>query len=132
MKPEHKSECKPSVTVAMLLSATLLFICYATPSTAKEVTLGWSPNIEDVIGYKLYYKTGSDDSPPYNGTGINEGASPIVLGDVTMTTISGLSDSETYHFVLTAFNNEEESDFSDMVTVYPDPVPVILNIISPP
>jgi len=49
----------------------------------------------------------------------SEGTSPIYTGKLTSFTVSGLEDNITYHFALTAFNGNEESDFTDVITVFP-------------
>lgn len=49
----------------------------------------------------------------------SEGTSPIILGKVTSFTITGLEDNTTYHFALTAFNENDESDYTDVITVFP-------------
>ncbi len=75
---------------------------------------------KQLAGYKLYYKTGETSAAPYDGTGLTEGDSPILLDKVTTFTVTGLSDTETYHFVLTAYDDNEESGYSVLVTVTPD------------
>jgi hypothetical protein len=101
----------------VVLSVPLLF-CMVTPSYGMDVTLAWDANTEpDLDGYKVYYKTGSS-GPSYNGAGASEGNSPIDLGDVTQVTLHGLSDSQTYYFVVTAYDNEVpslESGYSNEV-----------------
>lgn len=116
-------------TFLMYTSALVLLFILASPAHAKDVTFAWSANTEPITGYKLYYKTGGDASGPFDGTGLIEGNSPILIDNVTTITVTGLSDTETYHFALTAYNDEDESVFSEIVTVMQDPVPVILNII---
>jgi predicted outer membrane repeat protein len=81
------------------------------------VTLNWTANTEpDLAGYKVYY--GQNEGGPYDGIGAAEGDSPIDVGDVTTTAISGLPvDSATYYFVVTAYDNEDnESYFSNEVS----------------
>lgn len=51
--------------------------------------LRWSPNLWYLTGgYRLYYDTVS--GAPYEGTGIDQGDSPIDVGDVDRITLSGL------------------------------------------
>lgn len=99
---------------------------------AKDVTFEWTANQEPLTGYKLYYKTGENSAPPYAGVGIYEGNSPILVENRTAYTVTGLSDYETYHFVLTAFNAAGESGYSAIVTVSPilQTSPIILRILS--
>ena len=119
---------KTMKTKLALLSFLILLI--PSLSHAKDVTFQWTANPEPVVGYKLHYKTGDSNTPPYDGTGLTEGNSPIPIGKVTTYTVTGLSDSETYHFTITAYNDTEESEYSTIVTVRPDSSlsPIILNI----
>ena len=85
---------------------------------ALDVPLKWNANSEpNLAGYKVYYKTGFSGGPPYNGTGATEGDSPINVGNVTSYTLHGLSDSDTYFFAVTAYDNQgRESEYSNEVT----------------
>lgn len=109
-----------------LLGAAMLFI--PLQAYARDISFVWTANQEPVTGYKLYYKSGADTAPPYEGTGLTEGDAPIVLGNVTSYTVTGLSPSETYHFVLTAYNETEESQYSAVVSVQPGASPKIIKI----
>ena len=103
-----------------------LFFCLQTFSFAADVTLGWDANEPDPDGYRLYYKTGSS-GPPYNGIGALEGDSPITVElaelidpDNPEYTINGLSDTETYFFVVTAYDSGgSESGYSNEVFYIP-------------
>lgn len=115
---------------------TVIFSCIGiSTAAAKDYSFSWSPNAEPVEGYKLYYKNGGEAGPPFNGTSATEGSSPVDLGKVTTTTITGLEDNTTYHFALTAYNGNEESDFTDVITVFPsgdtsDPLSATINVNS--
>jgi hypothetical protein len=100
--------------VAVLFS---LILVISSSANAKDVTLAWDPNSEsDLAGYKLYYKMGTSGAP-YDGVDSLQGASPIDVGNVTTFTVSGLSDSEDYYFVVTAYNTEGlESGYSNEAT----------------
>ncbi len=111
---------------AALLGAALLF--FPSLSFARDVSFVWTANPEPVVGYKLYYKTGTDSAAPYSGSGLTEGSAPIVVGNVTTYTVTGLSPSEAYQFVLTAYNDSEESGYSEVVTVEPGIAPMIIKI----
>ena len=98
-------------TFTFILSALIFF---PQPTIyAADVTLAWSANTEpDIDGYYIYYKTGSSGAP-YNGTGAEEGSSPIKITLAELTdsanpeyTIQGLSDTETSFFVITAYDTE--------------------------
>jgi hypothetical protein len=71
------------------------------------LTLTWdsSPSPE-IVGYRLYYGTASGD---YTNS--------IATGNLTATTVSGLSAGVTYYFAVTAFTADGlESDFSNEVS----------------
>jgi hypothetical protein len=78
--------------------------------------LAWDPNSEpDLAGYKLYYKTESS-GPPYDGTGAIEGDSPIDVENETEFTVTGLTNGETYFFVVSAYDTESlEGEYSNEV-----------------
>lgn len=101
----------------------LFFLLLPAALQAGEVTLAWDPNSEEnIAGYKLYYDSDSDIEM-YQGTGANEGDSPVVifLEDLADTdspayTLTGLESGQYYYFALTAFDTDGmESDFSDEV-----------------
>jgi len=112
----------------ILFSQTLIY--------AADVTLAWTGNAEtDLDGYIIYYKTGTSGAP-YNGTGVDEGDSPIkiplgVFADPSNPeyTLHGLSDTETTYLVLTAYNSDDnESGFSNEVSYQPAPILSSLSI----
>lgn len=91
-----------------------------TPASGADVTIQWYANVEpDLLGYKLYYHAGPS-APPYTGSDAIEGDSPIVVyaGDITVDdicryTLSGLQDTESYYFAVSAFDTQgNESDYS--------------------
>ncbi len=94
-------------------------------SDAPSATLAWSANSEPgLAGYKIYYKIDSQ-SPPYDGTGLTEGNSPIVVSLSKLEnpknpefTIHNLNKDRTYFFTITAYDNEgRESGFSKGILV---------------
>ncbi len=95
--------------------------CFATTAV-----LSWDPNTEsNLAGYKLYYKADSS-TPPFDGTGAVEGASPIDVHNQTTTTVSGLDPSRTYYFVVTAYNTAGlESIYSSIVTILESAPPTV-------
>jgi hypothetical protein len=100
----------------LLFTLTLLgCLCATVGAQLRSVSLAWDPNSEpDLAGYKLYYGTASG---VYTHTN--------VLGLVTNTAVSGLSEGVTYYFAVTAFNTSGlESDFSNEVSYqvpFPEP-----------
>ena len=125
----YKSYNKTRTPKTIMLLALILL---ATPfaSYARDVTFQWTANPEPLSGYKLYYKTGDSNTPPFEGRDLYEGNSPILIDKVTTFTVTGLSPDLTYHFALTAYNEIEESSFSTIVTIAPQssPRPTIINI----
>ena len=88
-------------------------------SAAESVTLAWDENSEpNIAGYRIYYRSGSSGgrvASRYNGTGIENGRSPIdmpVYEDANLdprfveTTLHGLDGNQNYYFVVTAYNTE--------------------------
>ena len=87
---------------------TLITILSALPIYAADVRLTWDANPEtDIAGYRVYWGLGSRSYTTNATSGLN-----------LANTVSGLADSTTYYFAVTAFNTSGlESDFSNEVTV---------------
>ena len=96
------------------VASTLILTFSATFAHSAEVTLTWDPNTEpDIAGYKIYYETESS-GPPYNGTGLTEGDSPIDVENQTEFTLHGLTEDVTYFLAATAYDTEGlESNYSE-------------------
>ncbi len=105
--------------ICMIIASVLLYTATSFAGD-KSYTFSWTANTEEVDGYRLYYKRCGTAGPPFDGTDADGGPSPIDVGNNTTYTIEGLDDETTYHFALTAYLGDEESDFTDVVTVYPD------------
>jgi len=90
---------------------------------AKDISFTWIANPDPLTGYKLYYKVGTNSSQPFVGTGLNEGNSPITKGKISTCTVTGLSPDETYHFYITAYNDNGESEPSAILSVQPSSFP---------
>lgn len=98
----------------------------------NSVQFRWTPNQEQIDGYKLYYKIDDEGGPEYNGTGINEGDSPVDVGNVTQFTLTGLQENKRYYFTITAYNGDEESTYSKEIVLWTGKTPAaptIMNII---
>ena len=97
------------------LSSVLLLLCTVNNSEALNVTIEWDANAEAVDGYKLHYQADTS-GPPFNGTGADQGPSPIDVGNVTTYSVTGLPDGPTYYFSVTAYKGELESGYSNVVS----------------
>jgi predicted outer membrane repeat protein len=65
------------------------------------------------IGYKVFYGVGA--CPPYNGTGLPQGSSPIDVGEATSVQLTDLGAPATY-FVVAAYDYLERlSGYSNVV-----------------
>ena len=94
-------------------------ISIAPQAAERSVSFVWSPNPENVDGYRIYYKNGTS-GPPYDGTGADEGPSPVATGNVTSFTLHGLSTTATYYFTITAYIGSVESDYAQEVVLLPE------------
>lgn len=100
---------------------------YAEPQEYK-VYLNWTPNpSEATAGYKIYYDTDSPE-PPYEGTGANQGASPVLIDAPydSYLVFSGLENDVTYYLTITAY------DTLGIESGYPDGVIAVPGIYPPP
>ncbi|MCX6035495.1 MAG: PKD domain-containing protein [Chloroflexi bacterium] len=71
-------------------------------SAPSSIGLSWAANPEsDVTGYKVYYDT--DGKYPYTGTGADQGASPIEVGNAHSLTLTGLPVGK-YYLSVTAYD----------------------------
>ncbi len=86
--------------------------------TVRSVRFSWSPNQEEIKGYKLYYKFDTESGSDNIGTSLNEGNSPIDVGNVTNFTLTGLQENGRYSFSITAYLEEEESDHSKELIIW--------------
>jgi len=86
--------------------------------STNTVDLSWEESNDDigVIGYRVYYKQGNINSD-FDGTGATEGSSPIPVGDVLTSSVTGLDRDATYYFAMTAYDAAgNESPRSDIVS----------------
>jgi hypothetical protein len=120
----------PSTLKKVLALCLFLTFAMVGQATAEDLKFAWTASPEPVTGYKLYYKTGSDSNPPYNGTGLQEGNSPITVPKGTQFTVRNRDVNQTYHFVLTSYGSDGESEYSAKATVGPlDSKAPVINLI---
>ena len=73
-------------------------------SAACSVELSWSPNPETyVAGYKIYY--GTSQGGPYSF--VVDAGNPALVDGMVHGTVSGLTEGNTYYFVATAYDEDE-------------------------
>ncbi|WP_158247078.1 putative Ig domain-containing protein [Geothermobacter hydrogeniphilus] len=99
----------------VLLFMVGLTLAITTAVNAKTITMTWDASSDSrVTGYKIYYSTTSPD-PPFNGTGANEGPSPIDVGNNLTATLSGLVNEQVHYLAVTAYDAAgNESDYSNI------------------
>jgi hypothetical protein len=90
-----------------------------------RIDLEWDldPNFAQGWGYKVYYDT---DAlwPPYEGTDLIEGDSPIDVGDLTSFTLNGIEANTDYYLAVTVYDDKgRESDYA-IAVVYQEWVPL--------
>ena len=113
----------------------LLMTCPMSWSASpKSITVSWQPSITnedgtpctDLAGYKIYYDK-DKSGVPYDGIGIQEGDSPILLplsifADPAKPEVilNGLT-SGTYYLVVTAYDTSvNESGYSNEINPFVD------------
>lgn len=80
-----------------------------------SATVAWDPlpSITTGYGYKVYYGQSAD--PPYDGTGADQGASPVDVGNKTSLTLSGLAGGPWYVTVTAYDTRGRESWYAKVV-----------------
>jgi PKD repeat protein len=108
----------------------LIVSCFSVNQAYASVTLAWDKTVTnqdgspcmDLAGYMIYYD--SDQSgAPYNGSGLDQGASPIVVPVSLLSdpnnpdfVLSGLTPGITYQVAITAFDSgSNESGYSNEI-----------------
>ena len=100
---------------SVLVLLVLIFMLIPVSLLAKDVTLSWDASPSNVTGYLVYYKI-KYDNLPFDGTGADQGSSPIDVGNVLTFTLTGLLDNTLYYFAVTAYDSQSnESVYSNIV-----------------
>jgi hypothetical protein len=112
----------------VVLSAVHIFAYILTTGAlvrAAQVTLLWeNPDSPAVVGgYKLYYWQSTWDT-----------VASVDVGEQTAYTLTDLENGQTYHFAVTVYSSDEESDYSNeiVMTVSADSPPAPLPTPQPP
>ena len=89
-----------------ILFLFILCTLYLVPTitNAAQVTVIWDASVESVAGYRVHYGTTRGD---YDYS--------VNVGNSKSCTISGLLEGVTYYFAATAYNDIDESDYSDEI-----------------
>jgi hypothetical protein len=109
--------------ISVVILASFLSMVFGSVCFASTVVLQWEPVADsDLGGYKVYYQADSS-AQPFQGTGADQGPSPIVVPknlSQTTATISGLDLTRSYYFAVVAYNTTGiESPYSNIVTIHP-------------
>jgi len=88
-------------------------ILYPQQFDGSSLKLVFSSN--GATNYYVYYDT--DPYPPYNGTGLIQGDSPINAGNLSQLQLDGLQTCTPYYFTVKAENNVGLSEYSDEVNI---------------
>lgn len=133
--------------IVKVVFALILFLACPVIGLEASITIAWTPpatNADstpctDLAGYKVYYDT-ENYGFPYNGIGLDQGDSPIIvpvssLPDPSnpLLILSGLTSEATYYFTITAYDeNLNESDYSnEFSAIAPDEIPPAVAITVP-
>lgn len=109
-----------SFALRMILSGLLGLLCFHHATLlAQSVVLTWSPSMDPAVaGYKIY-----------SGTVSHTYTNVVVVGNVTNTTIFGLTYGNTYYFAATTYDDAgNESEFSNEAIFS---VPAVAAVIGP-
>ncbi|MCD6188562.1 MAG: fibronectin type III domain-containing protein [Desulfuromusa sp.] len=92
------------------------FLILVNSAFCQDITLSWDPSpTPEVAGYKIYYQQ-DNANYPFDGTGAAEGNSPVDVGDTLSATLTELGDEVVYFFTVTAYSDDSESSYSNIVS----------------
>ena len=100
----------------LLIISFLILVNSISIAFCQDITLSWDPSpTPEVAGYKIYYKQ-DNANYPFDGTGAAEGNSPVDVGDTLSATLTELGDDVVYFFTVTAYSDDSESSYSNIVS----------------
>jgi hypothetical protein len=102
------------ITRTLALVTVVLLAAAGTVTLAGTASLAWDPVADaDLAGYRVYY-----------GTSPTSYTQSVDVGNVTQTTISGLTDCTTYYFGVKAYDTaaNQSSTYSNQVSGWSRPV----------
>ena len=89
-------------------SAPAAGVLTGSVNSSYVVSLSWTgaPAGSSIAGYELFYADAFPAGPGRPGSGANQGNSPVRLGNVLATTLTGLTHGRTFHFRVRAIDAE--------------------------
>jgi len=133
---------KRDVMLCLILLALFVVPAFVNSAGEPGIRIAWDETTTDsdgspctdLAGYKVHYKQDTQGGPPYAGTGLDQGDSPIA---VPLSSLSDPANPEfyltgvspgTYYLVVTAYDTSaNESGFSNEVGV-----PILSLDVTPP
>jgi hypothetical protein len=115
-KPQQTtSNRKKTSALPYYLLPLMLIFSMTGLANARDVEISWNPSSEsNLAGYKVYYKESGQNS--YTAVGAYEGASPVDVGNAVNKFLTGILDTKTYCFAVTAYDGSgKESEYSNEV-----------------
>lgn len=116
-----------------ILALFLFIICAGANGAEASITMAWDPSTTnadgtlclDLAGYKIYYDT-DQTGAPYEGFGLPQGASPIIVPVSSLAdpssptfTLSGTLPGPMYYITVTAYDTSgNESGYSNEASAF--------------
>jgi len=90
----------------------IIFILFVCDANAASLTFSWLPNQDNTTGYKLYWGSSIGEYYTYIDVGY-----PDIMDGRVYYTLEDTTDepNTTTYYVITAYNNDLESDFSEYI-----------------
>jgi hypothetical protein len=104
-----------------ILTCSAVFLLFSVNAIAADVTLAWDANAEPVAGYRVHY-----------GEVTNVYTTKLDAAKVTQFKVDGLTEGKTYYIAVTAYNDGQESDYSNEIAYTARPGRVTIRILDRP